>query len=112
MPADYRAALPTNAEGEPRIKIVQALYRYEDRAPGEVGWIEVRKLSIDEWDAAIAAHRDIYSDTRGMDSFPSFSWGDLQNRATNWCGSCVSRPGPMSGWRHSSSIGSSTTALR
>ncbi len=78
-PADFRAALPTNAEGEPQVEIVQALYRYESSKPGEVRWIEVRELSTEEWDAAIAAHRDVYRLTRGLDRFPSFAWGDLRN---------------------------------
>lgn len=46
MPADLRAVLPTNAEGEPQVEIVHALYRYEGLKPGEVRWIEVRELSI------------------------------------------------------------------
>lgn len=79
MPADLRAALPTNAEGQPQAEIVHALYRYEGLQPGEVRWIEVRELSIKEWDAAIAAHRDVYRFTRGLDGFPSFAWGDLRN---------------------------------
>jgi hypothetical protein len=38
----------------------------------------VRELSTEEWDAAIAAHREIYRFTRGLDRFPSFAWGDLR----------------------------------
>jgi len=79
MPADLRAVLPTNAEGEPQVEIVHALYRYEGLKPGEVRWIEIRELSIEEWGAAIAAHRDVYRFTRGLDGFPSFAWGDLRN---------------------------------
>jgi hypothetical protein len=79
MPADLRAVLPTNAAGEPQVEIVHGLYRYEGLKPGEVRWIEVRELSIEEWDAAIAAHRDVYGFTRGLDGFPSFAWGDLRN---------------------------------
>lgn len=78
MPADVRAALPTNAEGELQLEIVQALYRYKNPDPGEVEWIEVRELSGEEWDAVIAAHGEIYGLTRGLDRFPSFAWGDLQ----------------------------------
>ena len=39
MPADQRAALPTDAEGEPQVEIVQALYRYEhpNQGLGKVG---------------------------------------------------------------------------
>jgi hypothetical protein len=79
IPADQRAALPTNSGGEPQVEIVQALYRYEHPRPGEVRWIEVRELSTKEWDAAIAAHRDVYRFTRGLDGFPLFAWGDLRN---------------------------------
>jgi len=79
MPADFRAVLPTNAECEPQVEIVQALYRYEGPNPAEVTWTEVRELSAEEWDAAIAAHRDVYRFTRGPEGFPSFAWGDLRN---------------------------------
>lgn len=79
MPAELRAFLPTNADGEPQVEIVQALYRYDSSKPGEVRWIEVRELTTEEWEAAIAAHRDVYRLTRGLDSFPSFAWGDLRN---------------------------------
>jgi hypothetical protein len=79
MPADQRVALPTNAEGEPQVEIVRALYRYEHLEPGKVRWIEIRELSTEEWDAAIAAHGDVYRLTRGLDGFPSFAWGDLRN---------------------------------
>jgi len=78
MPADQRAALPTD-EGEPYVEIVQALYRYERPKPGEIRWIEVRELSAEKWDAVIAAHREVYRFTRGLDRFPSFAWGDLRN---------------------------------
>lgn len=79
MPAEQRAALPTNDKGEPQMEIVQALYRHEHPKPGEVTWIQVRELSAEEWDAATAAHRDVYSLTRGFDAFPSWAWGDLRN---------------------------------
>lgn len=79
LPADMRAMLPTNPDGEPGAEIVRALYRYERPGPGEITWIEVRELSSGEWDAAIAAHRDVYRFTRGLDGFPSFAWGDLRN---------------------------------
>jgi hypothetical protein len=79
IPADLRAALPVNVEGEPQIEIVRALYRYEHAKPGEVRWIEIRELSTEEWNAAVAAHLDVYRFTRGLDGFPSFAWGDLRN---------------------------------
>lgn len=79
LPADFRAMLPTNSEGQPQVEIVHALYRHESPRPGEFKWIEVRELSTDEWDAAIAAHGNVYSLTRGLDGFPSFAWGDLRN---------------------------------
>jgi len=79
LPDDFRAMLPTNAEGERLVEIVRALYRYESLAPDDFRWIEVRELSEKDWDAAIAAHRDVYSITRGLDVFPSFAWGDLRN---------------------------------
>lgn len=60
MPDDQCAALPTNAEGEPQMEIVRALPRYEQLEPGKVRWIEIRELSTEEWDAAIAAHGDVY----------------------------------------------------
>ncbi len=63
------------------MEIVHALYRYEGLKPGEVRWIEIRELNIEEWDAAIAAHRDVYRLTRGLDAFPSFAWGDTSKRA-------------------------------
>lgn len=79
MPADLRAALPTNIQGEPQVEIVQALYRYERTEPDMITWIEVRELSTEEWVAAMAAHRDVYRFTRGLDGFLSFAWGDLRN---------------------------------
>lgn len=78
MPADQRAALPTD-EGEPYVEIVQALYRYERPKPGEIRWIAVRELSAEEWDAVIAAHREVCRFTRGLHRLPSFAWGDLRN---------------------------------
>lgn len=72
------AALPTHADGEPQGETVKALYRYEQTKPGEVRWTEVRELSAEEWDAAMAAHRDVHGFTRGLDGFPSFAWGDLK----------------------------------
>ncbi|SFP67729.1 hypothetical protein SAMN05660464_3888 [Geodermatophilus dictyosporus] len=79
LPADFRAMLPTNSEGRPQVEIVHALYRYESPRPGQFRWIEVREPSTDEWDAAMAAHGNVYSLTRGLDGFPSFAWGDLRN---------------------------------
>jgi hypothetical protein len=61
------------------LEIVQALYRYESPHPGDVEWIDVRELSNEEWDAAIAAHGEVYNLTRGLDRFPSFAWADLRN---------------------------------
>lgn len=78
-PMNNNAELPTNVDGEPPIETVQALYRYDQAKPGEVRWTEVRELSTEQWDAAMAAHRDVYRFTRGLDGFPSFAWGDLRN---------------------------------
>ena len=69
----------SNAENELQVDIVHALYRYEHKKRGEVRWIEVRELSTEQWDAAMAAHLDVYRFTRGLDAFPSFAWGDLKN---------------------------------
>ncbi|WP_104133836.1 hypothetical protein [Cryobacterium sp. Y62] len=79
MPAHQRAAVPTNDAGKPQVEIVRALYQYANPKPGEVTWIEVRELSIAEWEAVVAAHANVYRLTRGLDAFPSFAWGDLQN---------------------------------
>lgn len=61
------------------MQIVRALYRYERTGPGSIRWNQIRELSPEEWDLAIAAHRDIYRLTRGVDRFVSFAWGDLRN---------------------------------
>jgi len=111
MPADQRAALPTD-EGEPYVEIVQALYRYERPRPGEIRWIEVRELSAEEWDAVIAAHREVYRSLADWTASRRSRGATFGTRATSCCGSCGSRPGPMSGLGHSSNTGSSTTALR
>lgn len=79
LPAELRASLPSDDNGEPQVEIVRALYRHQHVQPGEVEWIEVRELSREVWDAAKAAHGDIYSFTRGLDGFPSFAWGDLRS---------------------------------
>ena len=94
LPADFRAMLPTNSEGQPEVGIVRALYRYEWTEPGEMRWIEVRELSADEWDEAIAAHRDIYRFTRGLDGFPSFAWGDLRSARDELLRQLRERPRP------------------
>lgn len=78
MSPEARAMVPTDAEGNPRVEVVKALYRYESAKPGEVRWIEVRELTEPEWDAAMSAHGEIYRVTRGLDRFPSFAWGDLR----------------------------------
>lgn len=71
--------LPITVVGDPQVQTVRAVYRYEHTKPNEVRWIEVRKLTTAEWDAAVKAHREIYTSTRGLDGFPSFAWGDLKS---------------------------------
>lgn len=79
LPAEVRAMFPTSASGEPQVELVRALYRYEHPKPGEVRWIQMRELGLEEWDAAVAAHGEIYRLTHGLDRFPSFAWGDLKS---------------------------------
>ena len=79
LPAELRAALPIDDQGEPQIEIVQALYRHERPPSGEDTWTEIRELTLPEWEEVKAAQRGIYGFTRGLDSFPVFAWGDLKS---------------------------------
>ena len=45
MPTHLRVSLPTNADGEPQVEMVRALYRYERTGPSNVRWIQIRELS-------------------------------------------------------------------
>jgi len=77
LPDSMRSQLPTDSAGESKIEIVYGLFRYENTAPGEVEWVEVRELSLEEWEAAVKAHSEIYRRTQDVDRFPAFAWGEL-----------------------------------
>ncbi|MGI8416163.1 MAG: hypothetical protein ACR2P2_08140 [Nakamurella sp.] len=79
LPAEDRRLVPADAQGVPVVEFVRALFRYEHPRPGEVNWIQIRELSETEWSEVIAAHNVVYRLTRGLDGFPAFAWGDLQN---------------------------------
>ncbi|WP_139146446.1 hypothetical protein [Arthrobacter sp. SW1] len=70
-----------NGDGQDEIQgdTVRALFRHEQKKAGEWLWNEVRELTVEEWEAVTAAHREVYSFTRGLDGFVCFAWGDLRN---------------------------------
>lgn len=78
LPEELRSALPTDEHGEPRAELVWALFRYEHPGPREVKWVQVRELTMEEFDAAVEAHGEVYRVTHSYDRFLTFAWHDLQ----------------------------------
>ncbi|WP_434513171.1 hypothetical protein [Clavibacter nebraskensis] len=97
LPPDVQDMLPRNGRGQPRLEVVQALYRHDQSKPGEHLWTEVRELDLGEFDAANDALSAVYRLTRGLNAFPAFAWGDLDTAKTEFLRQ-VHRNGQFSEW--------------
>lgn len=64
-------------DGQPG-ETVKALFRHERRGPHDFGFVQVRQLTDEEWDAVIAAHGEVHQVVQSFDRFLSFAWQDLQ----------------------------------
>ncbi|WP_414173036.1 hypothetical protein [Clavibacter tessellarius] len=84
LPPDEQDMLPRDDRGQPRLEVVQALYRHDQSKPGEHLWTEVRELDPDEFVAANDALSAVYRRTRGLNAFPAFAWGDLDTAKTEF----------------------------
>lgn len=64
-------------DGQPG-ETVKALFRHERRGPHDFVFVQVRRLTDDQWDAVIAAHNEVHQVVQSFDRFLSFAWQDLQ----------------------------------